>query len=185
MSGDRYFITDQNGLYFLTFTVVDWVDVFTRKEYKLAIVDSMNYCIKEKGLQVFAWVIMSNHIHVIWQAREGFGLSSIIRDFKKFTAKKILSMIQVEQESRKVWLLRKFEYAGKKLKRITKYKFWKDDNHAIYLDPFQPELINQKLDYIHDNPVATMLVEEPQHYVFSSAVDYCGGKGLVKVEFLH
>lgn len=62
-------------MHFLTFTVIDWVDVFTRKEFKLEIVDSMNYCIREKGLIIYAWVIMSNHVHVIdrsaWFYRRG------------------------------------------------------------------------------------------------------------------
>ncbi len=185
MSGDSYKIDDQNALYFLTFTVIDWVDVFTKPDYKLVLVDSMNYCVKEKGLTIFAWVIMSNHMHVIWEAREGYNLSGILRDFKKFTAKKIISMIEDNNESRKVWLLKKFEFAGKRLRRISKYKFWKDDNHAIYLDPLNPEMIDQKLDYIHDNPVKAMLVEEPHHYIFSSAKDYCGEKGMVEIELLH
>ena len=171
-------------MYFLTFTVIDWVDVFTRKKYKLEIVDSLNYCVQEKGLIIYAWVIMSNHVHVIWQAKEGFQLSPIIRDFKKFIAKKIISLIENENESRKVWMLKKFEFAGKRLKRISKYKFWKDDNHAIFLDPFWPEMIDQKLDYIHNNPVKAMLVDEPYHYIFSSAIDYYGDKGLVEIELL-
>ncbi len=171
-------------MYFLTFTVIDWVDVFTRKKYKLEIVDSLNYCVQEKGLIIYAWVIMSNHVHVIWQAKEGFQLSPIIRDFKKFIAKKIISLIENENESRKIWMLKKFEFAGKRLKRISKYKFWKDDNHAIFLDPFWPEMIDQKLDYIHNNPVKAMLVDEPYHYIFSSAIDYYGDKGLVEIELL-
>ena len=106
MSGDRYNIRDQNAKHFLTFTIIDWVDVFTRKEYKLEIVDSMNYCILNKGLIVYGWVIMSNHMHCILQAKEGYKLSDIIRDFKKFTAKRIINMIEQGRESRKVWLLK-------------------------------------------------------------------------------
>jgi len=185
MSGDQYIISGQNGLYFLTFTVIDWVDVFTRKEYKLVLTESMNYCISEKGLIVYAWVIMSNHVHVLWQAREGFRLSDIVRDFKKFTAKKIIELIENEPESRKVWLLRKFEFAGSRLKRIKKYKFWKDDNHAILLEPDQVDIIDQKLNYIHNNPVRAMIVENQEDYIFSSAKDYCGEKGLVRIELLH
>jgi putative transposase len=64
MSADNYFITDQNAVYFLTFTTTDWVDIFTRKEYKIEIVNSLNYCIQNKGLTVFAWCLMSNHIHL-------------------------------------------------------------------------------------------------------------------------
>ena len=71
MSGDKYIIRDQQAMHFLTFTVTDWVDVFSKKDYKLELTDSMNYCIREKGLIVYGWVIMSNHIHVIWKAKEG------------------------------------------------------------------------------------------------------------------
>jgi len=83
MSGDRYCISDQNAIYFVTFTVVGWIDVFTSKAYKLEIVKSMNFCTKEKGLNVFAWCIMTNHLHLIISAKDGFRLSDIIRDFKK------------------------------------------------------------------------------------------------------
>ncbi len=185
MSGDSYIISDQNGLYFLTFTVIDWVDVFTKKEYKLVLTDSMNYCVEQKGLIIYAWVIMSSHLHVIWQAKEGFKLSDIIRDFKKFTAKKIIQQIKTEPESRRVWLLRKFEYAGQRIKRVSQYKFWKDGNHAVLLEPNQVDIIDQKLDYIHQNPVKALIVENPEDYIFSSAKDYSGEKGYVEVSFLH
>ena len=185
MLGDRYIITDQNALYFLTFTVIDWVDVFTRKEYKQILTNSMNYCIKEKGLIIYGWVIMSNHIHIICRAKEGYHLSEIVRDFKKFTAKTILKEIETGYESRKEWLLKKFEYAGRRLKRITKYKFWKDSNHAILLEPFDSKMIDQKISYVHDNPVRAMLIENPEDYIFSSARDYCGKQGLVKIELIN
>ena len=100
----------------------------------MEIVESLNYCIERKGLKVYAWCLMSNHIHIILQSAEGFRLSDIIRDFKKFTAKAILKRIETEPESRRDWMLNQFEYAGRKLKRISKYKFWKDDNHAIELE---------------------------------------------------
>lgn len=181
MSGDRYVISDQNACYFLTFTVVGWIDVFTRKEYKLEVVNSLSYCIKNKGLTVFAWCIMSNHIHLIACARKGYRLSEIIRDFKKFTAKRIIGMIESEPESRRNWMLNQFQYAGRNLKRIKKYKFWKDDNHAIELDS---HMIEKRLNYIHQNPVNAMIVEDPEHYLFSSARDYSGLKGMVEVELI-
>ena len=185
MSGDKYIIRDQNAMHFLTFTVIDWVDVFTRKEYKLELVDSMNYCIREKGLLIYGWVIMSNHMHVIWQAKEGYSLSAIIRDYKKFTAKRIIKLIEEEPESRKVWMLKKFEFAGKRLSRITKYKFWQDSNHAIELHALDTKMKEQKLDYIHNNPVKAMLVHNPEDYVFSSAIDYVDGSGLVEITKMH
>lgn len=184
MSGDRYIITDQNAMHFLTFTVIDWTDVFTRKDYKLELVDSMNYCIKEKGLIVYGWVIMSNHMHVIWEANEGYKLSEIIRDFKKFTAKRIIKMIEEGSESRKEWMLEKFETAGKRLRRISKYKFWKDSNHAIYLGEHDTKMMDQKLNYIHANPIKAMIAHNAEDYVFSSAIDYTDESGLINITLM-
>jgi REP element-mobilizing transposase RayT len=106
----------------------------------------MNYCIKEKGLIVFGWVIMSNHMHVIWQADEGYKLSEIIRDYKKFTAKRIIHLITEGPESRKEWMLKQFELAGARINRVSKYKFWKDSNHAVYLGETDTKMMEQKLD---------------------------------------
>ena len=184
MSGDKYIIRDQNAMHFLTFTVIDWVDVFTKKDYKMELVDSMNYCIREKGLVVYGWVIMSNHIHVIWKAKEGYELSGIIRDFKKFTAKRIIKLIEEGAESRKVWMLKKFEFAAKRVKTNTRYKFWKDSNHAVCLTELDTKMMEQKLEYIHYNPVKAMIVHQPEDYVFSSAADYAEEAGLVEVEFI-
>jgi REP element-mobilizing transposase RayT len=181
MSGDRYIITDQNSCYFLTFTVVDWVDVFIRPVYKQIIVDSLNFCIEKKGLTVFAWCLMTNHIHLIAEAKQGFKLSEIIRDFKKFTARAILDAIQNEPESRKDWMLYRFEFAGKFMKRIEKYHFWQDGNHAVYLDPHKPEMLLTWLNYTHNNPVRAGIVDNMEDYLYSSARDYTGIKGLVNV----
>ena len=78
MAGDRYFIQDQNAIYFLTFTVIDWIDVFTRKDYKFIISDSLNYCVENKGLCCFAWVLMSNHMHLVAQVTQPFTMSDFI-----------------------------------------------------------------------------------------------------------
>jgi len=180
MSADNYFITDQNAVYFLTFTVIDWIDVFMRKEYKVVIADSLNYCIENKGLEVYAWCLMSNHLHIVCRAKENFKISDNNRDFKKFTSKTILKMIEKESESRKEWMLYRFRYAGKFDNRITKYKFWQETNHAILLD--NTELIEQRINYTHENPVRAMIVSRAEDYLYSSARDYAGEKGFVNVQ---
>ena len=180
MPADNYFIKDQNAVYFLTFTVVDWVDVFTRKEYKVVVADSLNYCIANKGLEVYAWCLMSNHLHLVCRAKENYRISDIIRDFKKFTAKAILEIIETEPESRRDWMLYRFEFAGKFDNRISKYRFWQETNHAILLD--RNELIDQKINYIHQNPVRAMICERPEEYLYSSARDYSGDKGIVAIQ---
>jgi putative transposase len=130
---EKYKIRNPEGIYFVTLTVVDWIDVFTRKNHKISIVESLKYCQKEKGLIIYAWCLMSSHLHMIVKSQNN-DLPGTLRDIKKFTARKIIENITAETESRREWLLKAFETSGKDLKRITKYKFWQDGNHPIELD---------------------------------------------------
>lgn len=106
------------------------------------------------------------------------GMSGFLRDFKKFTSKKIVELIQEIPESRRDWLLDKFSFEARRTGRAENYKLWKDDNHAIDMSTI--DMMN-KIDYIHDNPVRAGLVHEPDQYVYSSATDYAGGKDMVNV----
>lgn len=160
-------------------TVVYWIDAFSRRDYKDIIVESLNYCIANKGLNLYAWVIMSNHIHIVGKVETELGMSGFLRDFKKFTSKKIMELIQEIPESRRDWLLDKFSFEARRTGRAENYKLWKDDNHAIDMSTI--DMMN-KIDYIHDNPVRAGLVHEPDQYVYSSATDYAGGKGMVNVK---
>ena len=168
-------------LYFLTLTVVDWVDVFTRPSYKQIIIDSARHCQMKKGLQIYAWCLMSNHLHLVAGVKEGnsLTLSDILRDFKKFTNKAIMKEIETGTESRKKWMLNQFEFAGRYNPKIENYKFWQDGNEAKEIHT--QEFLQQKIDYIHMNPVIAEIVEEPHYYRHSSAIDYSGGKGLLDV----
>lgn len=179
MGGDRYKIANQSGIYFLTFTVIDWVDLFTRKDYSFVIVDSLNYCCKEKGLEVFAYVIMSNHMHLICRIREPNTLSDFLRDFKKFTSKQFIKVMNEIGESRRDWLLYKFAYEAHRRGRAKNYKVWKDDNHAIEIGDYIS--IEEKVDYIHENPVKALIVHNAQDYIFSSALDYADGNGYIEI----
>ncbi|WP_066759715.1 transposase [Crocinitomix algicola] len=100
--------------YFLTLTVVNWADVFTRPVYKDALIDSMKYCIANKGLNIFAYVIMTNHIHMLVNTEPNFKLEETIRDFKRHTSKTITNLIVSEPESRREWLLGLFSMAAAK-----------------------------------------------------------------------
>lgn len=103
--------------YYLTLTIEEWIDVFSRPVYKHIIVDSLNYCIANKGLEVYCWCLMSNHLHLIASAKEEGNLSDILRDFKKFTSKAIVNAIKEVPESRRDWMLNLFWYAGKNNKK--------------------------------------------------------------------
>ncbi len=181
MSGDRYLIRHQHDLYFLTCTVVYWIDLFSRKEYKHVITDSLNYCVKEKGLQIYAWVLMTNHLHLLCRATAPHRLSDVLRDFKKFTSKAIIKRMNEINESRREWMLNQFAFEAKRVGRAKNYKIWKDDNHAIWMH--DKEVWNT-IAYIHDNPVKAEIVNKSREYCYSSAMDYNGEQGLVDVTVL-
>ncbi|MVN22058.1 REP-associated tyrosine transposase [Mucilaginibacter arboris] len=174
--GFKYKVSN-NGIYFMTVTVIDWIDVFTRKELAEIVIESLKYCQKEKGLVLYAWCLMPSHLHLIASAEENTKLSDILRDFKKFTSKSIVAVIKEINESRKEWLLDKFEFAGRTNFKNKEYKFWQDGFHPIELDT--NAMMGQKLDYLHYNPVAAGIVYEPEHYVYSSAINYAGQQGLI------
>mgnify|MGYP000190869397 CR=1 FL=1 len=174
-----YQIYDQSGTYFLTFQVVDWVDVFTRKVYRDIVLQSLDYCRKHKGLQVWAYVIMSNHVHAIWSAEKG-NLSDIVRDFKRHTATQILKEIRESRESRKNWMLKRFEFAAKKHKRNSDLQFWTHENHAMEL--FSHAFSCQKMAYIHENPVRSGLVEKAEDWMYSSQRNYSGLVSLIDID---
>lgn len=180
----KYKFRNPEAVYFVTFATINWIDVFTRRDYKDIIVDSLNYCIKNKGLIVYAWVIMSNHVHLVIEGRN-VALEDVMRDLKKHTSKSILNAIEENpQESRKKWMLWMFERAGKKNGNNTKYQFWQQHNQPIELST--PELTEQKLDYLHNNPVAAGITDTAESYLYSSARDYYNGKncGLFAIRLL-
>ena len=176
---EKYKIWDKDKGYFVTLTTVDWIDVFTHRNHKLKIIEALKYCQKNKGLEIFGYCLMTNHLHLIARANGKQSLSEILRDFKQFTGKAILRQIIEEPESRRDWLLARFELAGRDLKRIKKFKFWQDGNHAKLI--FCPETFYQKLNYIHNNPVKAMFVEKPEDYLFSSARNYAGMSSFLDV----
>ncbi|MCO5280828.1 MAG: transposase [Chitinophagales bacterium] len=179
--GSSYQITDPHGIYFLTFQVVDWVDIFSRKIYRDIVVDSLNFCVANKHLKITAWVIMSNHVHAIMHSEQN-NLSDIVRDFKAHTGREILKQIETAVESRQVWMQHVFAFNARKHKRNEKQQLWTHENHAVYLEPTRPEMLESRINYIHQNPVRAGWVELAEHYLYSSAVDYTGRKGLVNIE---
>lgn len=181
MAGDRYLIKEQHETYFITSTIVEWIDLFTRIEYKQIIIESLNHCIAEKGLILNGWVLMTNHLHFIGYCEAPHRMSDFLRDFKKFTSKKLVSTIMEIPESRRDWMLDKFGFIARSTGRAENYKLWKDDNHAILLRDIDAL---EKLDYVHNNPVKAGIVESPEEYIYSSAKDYAGLKGLVKLEMI-
>lgn len=167
-------------LFYTTTTVVDWVDIFTRPRYMHIVVDSLRYCQEHKSLEIYAWVLMSNHLHMIIGTNGEQGVSEVLRDFKKFTSKQIVSQLSAdEHESRREWMLDRFHFAAANDKKLKDYRFWQEGNHVEQLHT--GTFFFQKLNYLHQNPVRKEIVAKAEDYLYSSARDYAGMKGLLDV----
>ena len=173
---EGYTIKDQSRAHFITATVVDWIDIFSRQIYRDTIIKSLSYCVQNKGMILYGYVIMTNHIHLIIQSETG-ELSDLLRDFKKFTAHEILDLVQNSPESRREWILERLHRATFSHKRNKNYQVWQSGNHAeeIYTDKF----LWSKLDYIHLNPVRAGIVNRASDYIYSSASNYVNATGVL------
>ncbi len=173
----------QDEVYFITTTVVNWIDIFTRPKYKHIVLESLDYCRQHKGLIIYAWVLMSNHLHAIVRSESEESVADIMRDFKKHTSKRIIAELQDDmQESRREWMLSQFGFAAANDTKTSKYRFWQDGYHPEQIAT--PYFFKQKLRYIHNNPIRQEYVSRPADYLYSSAIDYDGGNGLLNVEVL-
>ncbi len=173
-----YKIQEQDKLHFMTFQIVKWIDIFTRKIHRDTIIDSLAFCQTNKSLEIYAYVITHNHIHLL--ARSGKNdLSNTIKEFKSFTAREILRNINTETESRRDWMLNLFEFSAKQHKRNEEHQIWTHENHAeiVYSNSF----MDSKINYIHNNPVRAGIVDKPEDYLYSSARNYAGLDGVLDV----
>ncbi len=156
----KYKATTTEEAFFITITIVGWIDVFTKVNQKNAIVKALQYCQIEKGLEIYAYCLMSNHIHLLCKGIDGFILSDIIRDFKKTTSKQIIKIIVAEPESRREWMLNYFQQVCDHLKREQHYKVWQNGYHAKLVS--SNWFLQQKINYIHNNPVKAKIVTKPE-----------------------
>ena len=163
----KYKFNDKNGVYFISFATVYWIDVFVRDCYFETMISALNYCRENKGMKIYGYCIMPSHVHLLFQIEEK-NPSDVIRDLKTFTSKALLKQIaENPQESRKEWLLWMFRRAAKKYSYVKQYQFWQHHNQPIEIH--SDKFFDEKLDYIHQNPVVGGFVSEPQDWKYSSA----------------
>ena len=173
-----YKFHNPEGLYFVSFAVVGWLDVFTRNEYKDILLQSLSYCQKVKGMEIIAWCVMTNHVHLVFRSVKGQHPSLLLGDIKRFTSKAVVKAIQENpRESRREFLLEQFKKAAAKSSNVKEYQVWRHDNKPIEL--WSNKVIWEKINYVHNNPVEAGLVYRAQDYVYSSASDYSDEKGLL------
>ena len=178
----KYKFHNQEGLYFVSFATVYWIDVFIREDYANTIINSLDYCRKNKGLEIYGWCIMPSHLHLVIRSKEN-NPEKVLGRFKEFTSKQLRQQIEENpQESRKEWMLKSIQHAASKSSNVKQMQFWQHHNKPIEL--WSNDVTEQKMNYIHMNPVVAGFVTEAHHWKYSSAIDYSGGKGLLDIDFL-
>ena len=178
----KYKFHDNDKLYFISFAVVNWVDFFIREEYNQELINSWQYNIENKGLQIYGWCIMTSHIHMIVGSDGKMKLDKIIGEMKSYTSTRFKTLInENQQESRKEWLVWMFERAGKKNSNNNEWQFWQQHNKPLEITG--QEMFDKTLDYIHQNPVVAGFVIRPEDWKYSSAKDFSGMKALVQLSY--
>jgi len=178
----KYKFNEKEGMYFITATVVDWIDVFTRDIYRDILLNSFRFCQKNQGLMVHAWVLMPNHFHMICSFLKSHDPGLVIKNIKSFTAIRLIdAIINNPHESRKEWMLDLFEKNGKANKSNHRFQFWQHENHPVLLNT--KEIFDIRFNYLHNNPVKAGFVREPQDWQYGSALDYytTSEKGLLEL----
>jgi REP element-mobilizing transposase RayT len=160
---ERYRIVEGVGLYYVTFTVVEWLPVFIDETACKIVTDSLNFCIRRKCLRVNAYVIMPTHLHatVFDVEFDPERLKHTLDDMRKFTGRQLLD--HIAQHLPKCFTEEFHKHAGKDRQR----RFWQPTQHPVGI--FSEEFWKQKTDYLHHNPCRKGLVLRPEDWRFSSA----------------
>ena len=173
MPRSRYKIYEDQYPHFLTCTVINWLPLFGNPPIAEIILDSWRFLQEHHRLKIYAYVIMENHLHLIASSEQ---LSKEIGDFKSFTARKIIDFL-TERNARHI--LGQLDFHKLRHKRDRAYQLWQEGSHPQLIQ--SEDMMLQKVEYIHDNPVRRGYVDDPAHWRYSSARDYMGEQGLLKL----
>jgi putative transposase len=173
MSRTRYKVYDNAYPHFLTCTIVDWLPVFTRQDAAQILLDSWTFRQREGRMTLFAYVVLENHIHLIASSDN---LSKEIGDFKSYTARQLIDLLTAAGAKT---ILQQLAYRKAKHKDDRDFQFWQEGSHPQQIT--SDEMMRQKIEYIHYNPVKRGFVDVPVHWRYSSSRNYAGMPGLIEV----
>ena len=157
----RYKVVESDGVYFTTSTIVEWIPIFTNEDTFQIVTNSLNYCINKNLFKIYSYVIMSNHLHLITSAEN---LSESMKSFKRHTAKEIIEYLK---KSKHDWLLNQLHFFKKRNKLDSDYQVWQEGFHPQLISSYK--MLEQKIQYIHQNPVSKGFVNDPEYWKYSSA----------------
>ena len=174
----RYKFHEPDDTHFVTSTLAEWVPVFTTSETAMILIDSLAYARENMGLQIYAYVIMDNHFHLVARAPD---LSKSIQSIKRHTERQI---IEFAKATNRHWLRQQFEFHKKSFKEHTRDQVWQEGVHPQQIS--SDDMLNQKIDSIHNNPVRRGWVDSPEHWRYSSARNYyLDDHSVLEIDSLH
>jgi REP element-mobilizing transposase RayT len=174
MGRSRYKIYESTHPHFITCTVLHWIPLFVNQQSVQIVIDSLKYLQQSDNLKIYAYVILENHLHLVVSSED---ISQTMKKFKSYTAKELISLLQKQNIQT---ILDQLAFYKKAHKQETTYQVWQEG--------IQPKLIQteqmmiEKINYIHNNPVKRGYVDEAKHWRYSSARDYDGVNGLIEIE---
>ncbi len=175
----RYKVLDTSKPYFVTTSIVSWIKIFNDKKIVDILIESIKYCQSNKGLEIYAYVIMPDHFHMVCRSISGNNLSDIFRDLKKYTARSIIKYLKSNTNNVYSQWLKIFKTNNMNQKSSECYKLWQAGFNPKELS--SNKVIDQKIEYIHNNPVKSGLVTKPDDYKYSSPRNYSEKEGVIDV----
>ena len=163
----RYRVHENDQAHFVTSTVVVWLPIFTTASRCDILVQSLEYCRAHKELKIYAWVILDNHFHAILSAPD---LPRVMADLKRHTARRLIELLDAEKAE---WLSNQLRYHRVSHKTESEHQVWQEGYHPQSIPT--DEIMLQKLEYLHNNPVKRGLVASPEHWRYSSAHEWLPG----------
>jgi REP element-mobilizing transposase RayT len=174
----RYRITGQTPVYFITTSTHLWVPILFNETIFQILLDSLKYCQANKGLNIHGYVIMPNHLHAVISHQEPEQIPQVVRDFKRHTATKIKMYLNDLGQFSQLFWIKIFHNKERGQNRI-----WQAGYHPVAI--WSMAVFEQKLNYLHFNPVKKGFVEKPEHWKYSSARNYLlGDESLMVIDRL-
>jgi REP element-mobilizing transposase RayT len=174
MGRSRYVISEPSQPHFLTCTVLEWLPIFTRPDAVQILFNTWTYQRQNHGLRLYGYVVLENHLHFAAQAPR---LDRCVAGFKSWTATRLIELLEQHQVER---ILARLRFAKRAHKTDREHQFWQEGSHAEMI--MGEEMLREKLEYIHRNPVKRGYVDLPEHWCYSSARNYLGEPGLVEID---
>lgn len=178
----KYKFHNPDGAYFVSFAIVNWYNLFTQEVYFNVLIDCVNYLRKHKGMELYAYCFMPNHVHMVFGSKTGEP-SNLMRDFKGYTAKQLIEVVKANpNDNRKDLIIGMFKKAGRFKSNIKNYQVWQHESHPI--EVYSKKFVRQKVNYIHKNPVVAGLCRFPEDYIYSSARNYAEKQIVMEIDMM-